>query len=492
MGPRVLIPLYVNAVLNAHLWGLPEWYLWPVYAIPEIIFVGASYLLFTHWGKGKCWLPNFGETTKYIVMGIVIPCTINTIYIETQFLLLNDHPADQFFKNILLGWLTEFISNLSITIPLLVFVTPFLYSKKVFSFLARYNEIIEAKHQPAKYNKYVLSLILFVLMFVLSLLIPFEKYWYLYGIIALFIAVKFSFRAAVVSNLIIFIITYFMPFFFPEYFDINQNNIGSIINIHVGMSLLSISALLVGILIADLQDLSTRLDAKNQQLTAANQDLDSFVYSISHDISAPLKSIKGLVQLSTLDPDPSYQESYITKISKSIERLEEFVKDVLSYSRNSRLEVNKIQFDLKELIDEILESLSYAEGYQHIRFQIDIDKNFKLNSDRLRVKIILNNLISNAIKFSQKEDGVQSEIHISARKTTNSYEIKVRDNGMGIAPEYLEKIFNMFYRATSNVEGSGLGLYIAQNATSKLKGTITVKSELNVGTEFTIIIPSNE
>ena len=110
-------------------------------------------------------------------------------------------------------------------------------------------------------------------------------------------------------------------------------------------------------------------------------------------------------------------------------------------------------------------------------------------SDATRIRIILNNLISNAIKFHWLEGERKPYVRIALSMAGESYQILVEDNGRGIGEPHLQRIFEMFYRATDEAQGSGLGLYILKEAVGKLGGTVEAKSEVDKGTAFIILLP---
>ncbi|MGE0589888.1 MAG: ATP-binding protein [Cyclobacteriaceae bacterium] len=231
------------------------------------------------------------------------------------------------------------------------------------------------------------------------------------------------------------------------------------------------------------------LEKANYELQQRNSELDRFVYSASHDLSAPLKSILGLINVARLENPQSEMVKYLEMMEGSVVKLESFIDEVIQYSRNSRVPVQNEEIDFKRLISDILNDYRYAPNFDKINFKIECRDDMKMISDPMRLKIILNNLISNAIKFHRFGNGVRPEVVISAKIEGDNYRIAVQDNGRGIRSEYVEKIFEMFFRATEEVAGSGLGLYILKETVSRLNGTIEVKSELEVGTLFTVLIP---
>jgi signal transduction histidine kinase len=131
------------------------------------------------------------------------------------------------------------------------------------------------------------------------------------------------------------------------------------------------------------------------------------------------------------------------------------------------------------------------EGSEDVVKQIDIIEQAPLISDAYRLLVIFNNLLSNTIKYrDSKKD--QNFIHFYITVEKDTLKIRVQDNGIGIAPDFLPKVFNMFYRATERSEGAGLGLYIVRETVHKLGGKISVDSEVGVGTTFDIEVPNHK
>lgn len=231
------------------------------------------------------------------------------------------------------------------------------------------------------------------------------------------------------------------------------------------------------------------LERANADLLERNRELDQFVYSTSHDLSAPLKSIRGLINIANYEHDINAQKSLLGRMNESVIKLETFIRDVISYSRNARLDVKKTDINLKGLIHEILDHISNLDNFHKINFDISVDEDVFIASDETRVKIILNNLLSNAVKFQRFDEEQLPRVHVSYRYENAKHHIKVSDNGHGISEEYQDKIFNMFYRANATSDGSGLGLYILKETLRKLEGDVEVKSKEGVGSEFIVSFP---
>ncbi len=227
----------------------------------------------------------------------------------------------------------------------------------------------------------------------------------------------------------------------------------------------------------------------NALLASRNHELDKFVYSASHDLMAPLKSIRGLANVGMMESKDDDQNLLFSKITESAYKLESFIKDVINYSRNARLLVKKKNILLRPFIEEIVHDLSYSDNFDSIHIEIKVAPDLFIKMDEVRLRIVLNNLLSNAIKFQDQQKKKQ-EVVVSCQVVKGRCEIVVQDNGIGIKKEYQRKVFDMFYRANNKANGSGLGLYILRDAVSKMKGTVQLKSEEYLGSTFVINIPA--
>jgi signal transduction histidine kinase len=229
---------------------------------------------------------------------------------------------------------------------------------------------------------------------------------------------------------------------------------------------------------------------QNQELTKVNAELDRFVYSVSHNIRAPLMSVLGLLNLAQHDLKTKNSDqygNYFSMMEGSIYKLDETLKEIIDYSRNSRTEIRRDLLDVRELVEEAFQNLIYVQGAEFIEKKITMEGSPLIYSDRLRLSVIFNNLLSNAIKYRDR-DKTKNYIHVLLQTQRDLY-ITVSDNGIGIRPEYLVRIFDMFFRATEKGDGSGLGLYIVKETLEKMEGTIAVNSEFGEGTTFSMSLP---
>lgn len=228
---------------------------------------------------------------------------------------------------------------------------------------------------------------------------------------------------------------------------------------------------------------------QNDELVKINRELDSFVYSVSHNLRAPLMSVLGLLNLAKLHERKEDLQQYFEMMEHSIQKLDNTLKEILDYSRNARKDVDVEQVDIRAIINDSIERLFYMEGSSQVTKTMDIIEQAPLYSDAYRLLVIFNNLLSNSIKYrdpKKQENFVHFYITIEKSLLT----IRVQDNGIGIPPDFLPKIFNMFYRATERSEGAGLGLYIVRETVQKLGGSVNVNSEYGVGTTFEIELPN--
>lgn len=231
------------------------------------------------------------------------------------------------------------------------------------------------------------------------------------------------------------------------------------------------------------------LKEQNEELTKINSELDRFVYSASHDLRAPLMSVKGLLNMIKVDPEKENKEKYLQLIEKSVDKLDSFISDIIHYSKNSRIDLLIREIDFHDLLEESIGSLKYMEGADQVKSIKNVNISSTFYSDPSRLLMVFNNIISNAVRYSDKwkhESYLQIDIHADAEKAS----IRFTDNGIGISNEYIKDVFKMFFRATTESKGSGLGLYIVKSAVDKLLGTIDIQSELGKGTSFIIEIPN--
>ena len=234
---------------------------------------------------------------------------------------------------------------------------------------------------------------------------------------------------------------------------------------------------------------TAELEKMNADLIRANEELNRFVYSASHDLKAPLASIMGIVEVARMEGEERETAYYLSLIERSVKQLETFIQNIIDYYKNTRYQENLTEIDFNGLINETIESFRFHSNTPQIEFDIRVEQPIKFIGDDFRMRLILNNLIFNAIKYQRKLE-VRKQVAIEVRTAADSAEIHVSDNGIGIAAEYVDDIYKMFFRATETSAGSGMGLYIAKEAIEKLHGHIRVDSKEGEGTTFTVVLPN--
>ena len=236
---------------------------------------------------------------------------------------------------------------------------------------------------------------------------------------------------------------------------------------------------------ARLEKLANELTIKNTELQKANDELDRFVYSASHDMRAPLSTLLGLIEVAKMSNNPDEIPQYYDMMTNRILDMEGFIREVTDYSRNTRLQVMNENTNLNKMLEGIKETFSILAKEAAVRIEIDVDENLEIYTDPTRLNVVLNNLIANAIKYNdpRKED---KYVKLSAVRENGLCTIDIEDNGIGIIAEYQDKIFDMFFRATEGSKGSGLGLYIVKETLEKLNGSIDFESNTVSGSKFTV------
>jgi signal transduction histidine kinase len=176
-------------------------------------------------------------------------------------------------------------------------------------------------------------------------------------------------------------------------------------------------------------------------------------------------------------------------IEGRIKKLDEFINSMLNYGRVNRGEIKVTKINLKEVLNQAIQQLENLDNYHAVRAIIKVNnEEVPFNNDALLIKIIASNVISNAYKYYNPE--MKSYLKINVEVTPLSATFSFKDNGIGIQKEHMDKIFNMFYRATDRSQGSGLGMYIVKQAVEKVNGSVSIKSTYGEGTEIKIILPN--
>lgn len=233
-------------------------------------------------------------------------------------------------------------------------------------------------------------------------------------------------------------------------------------------------------------DRTVKLQQTIHDLDKTVFELDRFVYSASHDLSAPLKSIRGLIEIIHMEKDPTNVYVYTDHIRNTVLKLETVIQSMVDYSRNVHVQIKPETFSLRDLVTEVIGELAFWSS--ELSYINEIENNLLIQSDRARLKVVLHNLISNGIKYADKNKE-SNWIRMECIPNGQYWKVLITDNGIGIREEYLDKIFNMYFRATDMSKGSGLGLFIVKETLTKIGGKIKVQSCFGEQTTFELLIP---
>lgn len=223
------------------------------------------------------------------------------------------------------------------------------------------------------------------------------------------------------------------------------------------------------------------------ELQKLNHELDQFIYHASHDLRSPLTTILGLVNLIHLDEPSPLIKNYAQLISERVHHLDGLLKDLVSITYNNKTkplaESIHIETEVRTLLKE------FHHQYNQVHAYLNVTGDAVFTTDVVRFKTILRNLISNALKYHNPQANPPF-VKISVAVEAQQLVLTVEDNGLGIDQAYVDQIFGMFFRATIQAKGTGLGLFITKAMVDKLGGKIMVKSQIKTGTTFYVELPA--
>jgi light-regulated signal transduction histidine kinase (bacteriophytochrome) len=241
-----------------------------------------------------------------------------------------------------------------------------------------------------------------------------------------------------------------------------------------------------------LQELNETLEKRAQQLVLSNDELQQFAYVSSHDLQEPLRMVTSFLTLlekkyaSQLDEKA---RQYIYFAVDGAQRMRHVILDLLEYSRVGSNEETLKKIDLKLLVEEIL--ILHRKQIQEIDVQFTIESLPTIASFETPIRQVFQNLISNALKYHSLNE--QPSITISSKETDAYYEFSIADNGIGIDPQYKDKVFQIFQRlhGKDKYSGTGVGLAICKKVMDALGGDIWLDTAYDKGAKFCFKIPKN-
>jgi len=259
-----------------------------------------------------------------------------------------------------------------------------------------------------------------------------------------------------------------------------------ITDIVISIIIFGCTALLVGIMLVKLHTSKMVILQKNIALKNANERINKLAYAVTHDLRSPISSLTGLVSVLEKEKDISQVPVYTEMMRESLDLQDKYIHDVLHTIQNEGAKKEEL-CNLDEIVNDVISQNSFFAEGKKVKFLSELELN-ELRCNIADMKVVFNNLISNAIKyadFSKPEQWIKVK---SYRKDRLCF-IEIEDNGLGIQPEQKSNIFNKYFKSGINKKSMGLGLYFTKQAIEDMNGTITVKSLFGIGTSFIVALP---
>lgn len=239
------------------------------------------------------------------------------------------------------------------------------------------------------------------------------------------------------------------------------------------------------------QTLEKRVEDRTKQLQNVNNELDNFIYKTSHDIRGPLASLKGIANVALLELKDEKAQDYLQKLDASADKLNSILTRLLIVNQINHAVLNPIRINFHELINEILVFERKKGIPPRMSITPEIDPDVLLITDRHVLRIILENLIDNAIKYHNSSERIEPFVKIKVSLSPHGVVISVIDNGIGIQERDPQKLFQMFVRASERSESGGIGLYLTKLASERLYARVDFSTTPEKYTQFTVTIPEN-
>ena len=230
-----------------------------------------------------------------------------------------------------------------------------------------------------------------------------------------------------------------------------------------------------------------KLNRKVEELQKINDELNRFVYSTSHDLRSPLASVMGILNLANMEQSVHDPNGYLGMIETCVNKMDTFIQKIIEYYKSIRVDDEYSLVDFNVLLDESIKLVKMQRP--DINYVLNIEQPVPFMNDAFRVSVIIDNLISNAVKY-QKPAEKNPRVEITVNTDEEKALIKIEDNGIGILEQHLNNIFKMFFRSNHSVNGLGIGLYIVKEALTRIGGDIFVHSTYGGGTAFELEIPN--
>ncbi|MEZ4791695.1 MAG: ATP-binding protein [Flavobacteriales bacterium] len=230
----------------------------------------------------------------------------------------------------------------------------------------------------------------------------------------------------------------------------------------------------------------------NEKLRIAYSELDTFSFSISHDLKTPLNTVRGYLELVLEEDDQLNPETrgWVREAMLNTDRMLDMIRDILEYSKVGRAEVRMEPIILSELLPQVRDQV--LAGRPDAKVDLDVAKGLRIQGQPAMIQQVLSNILDNAVKYSARSK--DPKVRVAAEARGDEVCVEVADNGIGMDPGLVHKAFDLFMRLdnVAGYEGTGVGLSIVKRIVERHLGRIEVNTELGKGTSFRLFFPQNE
>ncbi|MEQ9231773.1 MAG: tetratricopeptide repeat-containing sensor histidine kinase, partial [Cyclobacteriaceae bacterium] len=230
---------------------------------------------------------------------------------------------------------------------------------------------------------------------------------------------------------------------------------------------------------------------KAEIIEKKNQELDLFFHRVSHDLKGPIASLVSIDYVARSEIKDGKVHHFLDLARTQTTRINLILDELIKLTRVTHSTDAHEAIDFDKLISQCLMSFGSLPNFEKVRIEKSVASDLDFHAPWALVNTIVQNLLENGIKYARL-DQEESFVKIKVSNKMDQIEIVVQDNGVGMRKDTGEKIFEMFYRAEKDIQGSGLGLYILNRAVEKLDGTISLESEPNVGSTFNVKLPKKQ